>query len=254
VTGLRNPTYSYHPLNCTYLERGRRESRTGEARPAGTTTRQTNVQLSVASPSDQDHLFDCEYMSDKTMRVKRRRQSQRTMRRRCRSLVASLTILIVGHSQAQNVAQQCPTDASLTGFSTIASINDFMQDEILRIATGGAPQSGYSITLCPNTDFDASIESLKPVLSGVNFICGADGATTNNCNIRGGAEQVRIEDSLVPDYLLSNVSFSGLTFESFGTSVNGSASQTTTASFNNVTWKVGRIRKLLFLDDTVLVF
>jgi hypothetical protein len=175
------------------------------------------------------------------------------MRRRSRSLAASLTILI-GHSKAQNAAQQCPTDASLTGFSTIASINDFMQDEILRIATGGAPQSAYDIILCPNTDFDASVESLTPVLSGANFICGADGAVTNNCNIRGGAEQVRIEDSQVPDYPLAQVAFSGLTFESFGTSVNGSASQTTTASFNNVTWKVGQILTLSFLADAVRAF
>jgi hypothetical protein len=172
------------------------------------------------------------------MRPERRRQSQRTMRRNFRSLAASLTVGLIGHAQAQN-AEVC-----LTGFSTIASINDFMQDEILRIATGGAPESTYTITLCPNTDFDASTESLKPVLSGVNFICGADGALTNNCNIRGGAEQVRIEDSQVPDYPLSLVSFTGLTFESFGTSVNGSASQATTAAFNDVTWKVGRVYKL----------
>lgn len=180
----------------------------------------------------------------------RRRRSQRTMKRHFRSLAASLTILI-GHAQAQTV-EQCPTDASLTGFSTIASINDFMQSEVLRIATGGAPESSYNITLCPNTDFDASLESLKPVLSGVNFICGADGAPTNSCNIRGGAEQVRIEDSKVPDYPLSLVSFTGLTFESFGTSVNGSASQTTTASFNNVTWKVGQL--LSSLVGALLVF
>ena len=157
--------------------------------------------------------------------------------------IAASLFLFVGPCAAQPVA--CPSDANLQGYTSISAINSEMNTELSRIAGGGTPEDSYLYILCPNTDFNAVAEPLIPVLSGASFTCGADGASSNNCKVIGGIEQVRIADSTVATYPLSQVSFSGITFEGFGntddatgTSVNGMAASTTTATFQDVLWRV----------------
>lgn len=139
-------------------------------------------------------------------------------------------------------------------FSTLGAINTAMQKELIRIQNGATPQNTYVYNLCSNTVFDASANSLEPVLSNAMFVCGGNGSRQNSCRISGGAEQVHIVDSLVTGYPLQALSFMGITFSTFqsntmntGTSISAFASSSTTATFTDCAWQV-RARCALYLD------
>ena len=166
--------------------------------------------------------------------------------------VLALVAILVAQCNAQT--EPCPSNAALTGYTSIAAINNDMDAEVARIAGGGAPQEDYIFTLCPRHVFDASAGPLRPSLSGALFQCGVAGMSSDSCVIRGGSEQIRVEDSTITTYPLSDIAFKGLTFESFtnnadntGTSVNVLASDSTSITFSDVAWTVSewRIAELL---------
>ena len=155
---------------------------------------------------------------------------------------ATVVALLACHASAQ---EACDSDASVTGFNNITSLNRAMRDEVARIAADGTPQDSYSFVLCPNTIFDTSRTPLRPILDAASFTCGADGSLANQCTFNGGDEQIRIVDSRVPGYQIKDLSFSGITFEGFtpnagltGASINALARSRTTATFEDVEWKV----------------
>ena len=139
----------------------------------------------------------------------------------------------------------CPSNAILTGYASIAALNNDIQAEVNRVSQGGVPEEEYVFTLCPRQVFEVTTEPIRPQLSGAVFRCGVSGSSTDNCIIRGGSEQIRVEDSTIATYPLIDVTFRGLTFESFtsnaennGTSVNVLASDITTVNFVDSIWTV----------------
>ena len=88
----------------------------------------------------------------------------------CMALVVSPT----ANAQVNANAGPCPSDSSITGYTTIAGINQDQFDELARIEAGAEPTPPYSFVLCPNTQFDASNQTLNIVLSGTVLSCGSD--------------------------------------------------------------------------------
>jgi len=144
----------------------------------------------------------------------------------------------------------CASDPSVQGYDSIAALNADMQTELARIADGGLPMDAYLFVLCPRMVLDASMGPLLPVLSDSIFACGGDAMRSSSCIIRGGSEQVRIEDSTLPNYVLQRVSFVGVTFaqftgnnEAIGASISALASEMTTLQLNQVSFTVSRSRE-----------
>lgn len=165
------------------------------------------------------------------------------MRDKQHAFVVALVAILLSPCTAQ--VAPCPSNPVITGYTSIAAMNNDMEAEFTRIQGGGAPQAEYIYTLCPRQEFDASAEPLRPLLSGIVFRCGVAGLSTDRCTITGGSEQIRVETSQLPTYPLSNVNFSGVTFTSFtnnaqntGTSVNVLASDATSITFSDVAWTV----------------
>lgn len=147
--------------------------------------------------------------------------------------------------------EPCPSNRALTGYASIAAMNNDIDAEFNRIQNGGAPQEEYVYMFCPRQEYDASIEPLRPLLSGSVFRCGVTGLSTDTCTITGGSEQIRVEDSGLTTFPLSNVAFRGLTFNGFtnnadssGTSVNVLASDATSIAFSDVVWTVSAPKRL----------
>ena len=146
----------------------------------------------------------------------------------------------------------CPMNPTLTGYVSIANINRDMQDELNRIAAGGAkPTAPYVMTLCPGVVFDAvGNHTLRPLLNDVEFVCGQSGSVAQNCTIDGGNRQVVVADSTVQGYSINSVTFMGITFNGF----QGDSSSTITASspaqvnYNNCIWQVNMSENVVLCD------
>jgi hypothetical protein len=166
------------------------------------------------------------------------------------AIAAALTL------RADGQVEQCRDSPGLQGYMSITAMNSEMRKEFEKIVQGGSPEKSYSYMLCPETVFDATAEPLLPLLSNMEFSCGAKGLASENCVIFGGHEQVRFADSTSQSYPLEQVSFVGLTFANFttndrgtGTSIAAFASSTTTASFMNVKFTVSTWPKFIFTID-----
>jgi hypothetical protein len=157
-------------------------------------------------------------------------------------LIAAL-LLDVANAQFdfQASTEACPSDDSITGYTSIVAMNTDMQSELDRIGGGAAvdPDRRYSMIICPMTTFDTTTETLMPVINGAEFRCGTDGDVANSCVFSGGGENVDIQESTVDGYTISTVYFEGLTFEQFtGRSIDLEATDETTATFVNSLWQV----------------
>jgi hypothetical protein len=134
----------------------------------------------------------------------------------------------------------CPGDSTIRGYTTIAAMNRDMRTELNAIRGGASSREPYIFVLCPNTMFDASDETLRPLLSGSVFTCGTTGNPNLNCDISGGSNQVVIDNPVnVTGYRLSMVSFVGVTFTGFENSaISGNASDTTTVDLTKSNFEV----------------
>jgi hypothetical protein len=136
----------------------------------------------------------------------------------------------------------CPSDASITGYTSLADLNADMAAELARIEGGGQPLVEYNLNLCSNPDaiYDArGGNEIRPVLSGLNIYCGGPTATDAVCIINGGQIQVLINDSDVASYPIGNILLKGMTFRNFnGRSVEMNAQAPTTITFEDTTWQV----------------
>lgn len=135
---------------------------------------------------------------------------------------------------------ECPSDSTLTGYTSISNVNEDMNDELARVLAGGdAPARGYELVLCPGT-FDATADGgvLRPVLDQVNIRCG-DGSFEQECIIDGNQEQLIIENPTDSSYTLSAVQISGVTFNglSGGVSAQLRASEPTVFTCQNCIWQ-----------------
>ena len=160
--------------------------------------------------------------------------------------LASLLLLLSSstcHAQTQTFTRSvpCPTDASITGYTSLEDLNDDMAAERDRIAGGGSPSAEYNFILCSDADstFDARRgNEINVVLENANFFCGGDGFVNPACTIVGGQLQVRIENSAVDGYPIENMSFQGITFQAFvGRSIAYLANTPTEAVFENCIWQ-----------------
>ena len=125
-----------------------------------------------------------------------------------------------------------------TCYKTITDINSAVAADLSAIHGGSKPGPPYVFTLCPNTVFTSG-QPLTATLSGAEFKCGASGSVTDSCIIKGGSNQVLIQDPGVSGYTLQNVTFQGITFDgSTQASIFANASSATTASFIDCSWSV----------------
>ncbi len=143
----------------------------------------------------------------------------------------------------------CPTDANIHGFTSITAINNAMMVDLNSIQSGGSPKSSYLFTLCPKTTIVTTVAALTPVLSGAQFVCGAQGALSDACILQGGGanNQVTIANSKVVGYSLHNITFQGITFMASTTqsSILAGAGSGTTAYFINCKWEVRTSRVIV---------
>lgn len=162
--------------------------------------------------------------------------------------VSSIVSLLLSAptSRAQTFARQvaCPTDASITGYTSLEDLNLDMGEERDRIASGGTPSPEYNFNLCsdPDTIYDASRgNEINVVLDNTNIFCGGLGASNPSCIVEGGQLQVRIENSEVDGYPIESAFFQGLTFRDFrGRSIAFLANTPTQANFEDCIWQVRR--------------
>jgi len=152
---------------------------------------------------------------------------------------AALFTSLISCRRALADPEACGPDSPEVGYTSIAAMNQDMEEELAAIESGGVqPQDMYTYNLCPNTVFDATDGPLRPVLNNAFFLCGTDGSSSNTCVITGGSNQILIEDSTVSTYPLESLTFMGIEFQDFTSeSISASASSSaTTAYFKDVLW------------------
>lgn len=108
----------------------------------------------------------------------------------------------------------CPSDNSLSGYTSIADINSDIDQELGRIESGGPPQDNYALTLCPGT-FDTSTTPLLPRLSQASYSCAGAGNVNDACIFSGGGTNIRIEDPAIEGFNINAMNFLGITFTAF---------------------------------------
>lgn len=177
----------------------------------------------------------------------RRRCRRRTSSRLIRSCVATTMMVMFQSVGAQFTnfepsSVSCPADTSISGYTSVTSINQDIERELDRIEGGGDPQESYLVTLCPETTFDTSSSGpLLPTLDKTTISCGPDGDAGNNCVFSGGPTNILIADPTIDGYTINTLSFVGLTFTGFtGWSIDvtvPSSDASSTAMFMNCLWQ-----------------
>jgi hypothetical protein len=159
-----------------------------------------------------------------------------------------LLSLAIGLSQGIQLAQgqfdnfepsvePCPSDASISGYTSIASINGDIDQEIARIGGGGSPQELYVLVLCPGT-FDTSSSPLLPRLNQATYSCAGTGSVNDGCIFSGGEANIRIEDPGIDGYNVNDMNFFGITFDAFtGYSIELLGIAPAEAIFINCLWQ-----------------
>ncbi|KAG7367462.1 hypothetical protein IV203_030133 [Nitzschia inconspicua] len=133
--------------------------------------------------------------------------------------------------------EPCPSDSSISGYTSITTVNRDIDQEINRISDGGLPQEQYSLTLCPGT-FDTAASPLLPRLNQASFSCAAMGNVNDGCIFSGGGTNIRIEDPLIDGYNINAITFLGITFTSFTNySIELLGTAPTKAIFLNCLWE-----------------
>jgi hypothetical protein len=133
--------------------------------------------------------------------------------------------------------EPCPSDSSISGYTSIARINEDIDQELSRIESGEPPQELYSLTLCPGT-FDTSSSALLPRLNQASYSCAGTGDVNAGCIFSGGESNVRIEDPEIEGYNVNAMNFMGITFTLFtGYSVELLGTAPTEAVFLNCLWQ-----------------
>ena len=160
-------------------------------------------------------------------------------------------VFLAKTTEAQNVnarAAPCPTDPAISGYTSIADINQDQFDEATRIGAGTSkPSPPYSFVFCPNTKFDMSDDPLKILLSGAVFSCGSEieASSSLGCSFAGGMVQVEVTESTIPNYGIYSATMVGVTFEMFnGTAVDVAAAESFTLTMNDVVWRVSFFNNL----------
>jgi hypothetical protein len=133
--------------------------------------------------------------------------------------------------------EQCPSDASISGYTSIASINGDIDQEITRIGSGGSPQGLYMLVLCPGT-FDTSSSPLLPRLDQATYSCAGTGNVNEGCILSGGETNIRIDDPGIDGYNVNDMNFMGITFTAFtGYSIELLGTAPAEAIFLNCLWQ-----------------
>lgn len=122
------------------------------------------------------------------------------------------TVVSQGFQQSTVPCAQSPGN---TGYDSIEAMNVDIDNEIQAIIGGKQAEQSYQFVLCPNTEFDASNATLRPLLDGSTFLCGNQGRLQDQCVIRGGTTQVEIGESLGNTPPINTIDFSGITFAGF---------------------------------------
>lgn len=172
-------------------------------------------------------------------------QESPTFRRIFLAVYVSCWVLETGFGQFPSAAP-CPDAAQIQGYTSVADINSDMAEELREIVEENKPQNqgGYDYLLCPSTTLDVG-DPLLPVLDNVRFICGENGAVTDQCILSGGSQQIVIQnpENVDNSFVFNLVSFVGVTFENFSQrSLSLEADAPLQASFLNCVWQVSWVR------------
>lgn len=125
------------------------------------------------------------------------------------------------------------SDGSI-GYNSIEGLQNEIDAEVDVITAGGPQEAMYLYRLCPDTDFTVTDDiPLVPLLDGSVFQCG-EGGPNQNCRFSGGTNQVSIGPSQIPNYVIEDIRFQGVTFTGFTMSaVSGTATEDTTVTFDS---------------------
>ena len=113
--------------------------------------------------------------------------------------------------QSQQQPEPCPSDPSVTGFTSIKDLNFFMMNIWIFINQGIELEPPFFFQLCPNTTF--SDDYIFPVLNDTWIICGSDGSSSNNCTLNNETHVVMIPHEYpgAATVTMEHVNFFGLT-------------------------------------------
>jgi len=154
------------------------------------------------------------------------------------SFVTIIQLLKVNGQQPE----PCPTDQSISGFTSLKDLNVFMVNVWTFINQGGELSPPFFFTLCPDTIF--SDDYVFPLLNDTWIICGRDGNSSNNCTLNNETHVVILpheyNETVTPP--LEQVNFFGLTMtESKDISVAAYGGENAWAYFFDCHWKVSLI-------------
>jgi hypothetical protein len=150
----------------------------------------------------------------------------------------------------------CPTDPTLYGYTSIASLNLEMKHHASLVSSPvSLPlKERYVYTLCPKLGFDGS-QQLTPLLPRTYVVCGRKGSSTDECVIQGGSTQVLLIDTASTSSISRRLFvLQGLTF--FGSqdmSIAALASNSTRAEFIDCHWKVSNITWLTLFCVCIII-
>jgi hypothetical protein len=146
------------------------------------------------------------------------------------------TLAFIAFTKAQspsniNRAVSCPTNSSIVGYTSVASLQaDFVSERDAIEQGESVAQASYLFTLCPNTSFVFSNDPITPLLDQSTIRCGTSGDPIDACIFSGGATQVVVESSTLENfYAITQITFEGVSFTQFTqAAISGSALDTTT--------------------------
>jgi hypothetical protein len=108
------------------------------------------------------------------------------------------------------IATLCPLTTEAQAPACIGTLGTLLS---LQTARGNNVTTPVTYVMCPNTVYLANDEEFLQLNGNATYLCGVDGASANNCIIRGGSVQLGISYFTYDQSSKDNILVSGFTFE-----------------------------------------
>lgn len=154
-----------------------------------------------------------------------------------------LLLLLLPHVSGQigDSQEACESRPGTFGYTSIEDMNDDAQAVLDNIANDPTFEIAetYVFNICPGQTLLADDDTLTPVLSGSQYVCGDGSNAADRCFIEGGTTQVQIERSTVDGYDIESIAFQGIDFSDFTQeALAGNAGDELTVTMSNVMFDV----------------
>jgi hypothetical protein len=146
-----------------------------------------------------------------------------------------LFVAFVAHNaKTANAVQSC-----IGNLTTLVALQE---------ARGNKVAIPVTYIMCPNTVYEANDFEYLQLNGNATYLCGANGASANQCTIRGGAVQVGIFFSTYDRSSKDNILISGFTFEQ-STLTNGAIAASGRSIFRDCIFKVRQMCSRVLRGD-----